>query len=37
MKLYFTEEVAKPDKNVVKEAILWKGTAVVVLCVIDPV
>lgn len=35
MKLYFTEEVVKPDKNVVNEAILWEGTAVVVLRVMD--
>lgn len=36
MKLYFTEEVVKPDKNVVSKAVLWEGTVVVVLCVIDP-
>lgn len=32
MKLYFTEEVVKPDKNIANEAILWESTVDVVLC-----
>lgn len=36
MKLYFTEEVVKPDKNVANEAIYGK-VQLMLFCVTEPV